>query len=71
MRNLFSIAACSCQPWDRTDQRADCEHERADRLVTELLRATADTLAAKEAAAGSTGELSALRWPLWWRRLAG
>ena len=34
---------------------ADFERERADRLMTEPLRATADTLAAKEAAAGLDG----------------
>jgi hypothetical protein len=50
-------------------QRADFERERADRLMTELLRATADTLAAKEAAARLDGELSALRSRPWWPRM--
>jgi len=37
------------------------ERERADRLMTELLRATAETMAAKEATARLEGELAALR----------
>ncbi len=43
--------------------RADFEHERerADRLMAELLRATVETMAAKEAAARLDGELAALR----------
>jgi hypothetical protein len=43
--------------------RADFEHERerAERLMAELLRATADTLAAKEAAARLEGGLVLLR----------
>jgi hypothetical protein len=53
--------------------RADFERERehADRLMAELLRATADTMVAKEAAARLEGELAALRTRPWWRRLAG
>ena len=53
--------------------RADFERERerAERLMTELLRATADTMAAKETAARFEGELAALRSRPWWRRLAG
>jgi hypothetical protein len=53
--------------------RADFERERerADRLMADLLRATADTLAAKEAAARLDGELSALRSRPWWRRMVG
>jgi hypothetical protein len=47
------------------------ERERADRLMAELLRATADTLAAKEAAARLDGELTALRSRAWWRRMMG
>jgi chromosome segregation ATPase len=50
--------------------RADFERERdrADRLMTELLKATGDTVAAKEATAWLEGELAALRsrsetWP--------
>ena len=43
--------------------RADFEHERerADRLTVELLQATAQTLAAKEATARLEGEVAALR----------
>src|SRR5215208_2584898 len=50
--------------------RADFERERdrADRLMTELLKATGDAVAAKEATAWLEGELAALRsrpetWP--------
>ena len=44
-------------------QRADVERERerADRLMTELLHATAETMAAKETTARLEGELAALR----------
>ena len=43
--------------------RADYEHERerADRLMAELLQATAETTAAREAAARLEGEVAALR----------
>ena len=43
--------------------RADFERERerADRLMAELLKATADTMAAKEATARLEGELAALQ----------
>jgi chromosome segregation ATPase len=43
--------------------RADFERERdrADRMMTELLKATADTVVAKEATAWLEGELAALR----------
>ena len=43
--------------------RADFERERerADRLMVELLQATAETMAAKEAAARLEGELTTLR----------
>jgi hypothetical protein len=37
------------------------ERERADRLMAELLQATAETMAAKEATARLEGELAALR----------
>jgi hypothetical protein len=45
------------------DHRADFERERerADRLMVELLQATAETMAAKEATARLEGELAALR----------
>ncbi|MGC1750550.1 MAG: hypothetical protein WA778_21550, partial [Pseudolabrys sp.] len=44
-------------------QRADFEHERdrADRLMVELLQATAETVVAKETTARLEGELAALR----------
>ena len=47
--------------------RADFERERerADRLMAELLRVTADTLAAQEAAAPAGGELAGLRARPW------
>ncbi len=46
-----------------SDHRADFERERerADRLTIELLQATAETMAAKEAAARLEGEVTALR----------
>ena len=45
------------------DHRADFERERArvDRLTVELLQATAETMAAKEATARLEGEVTALR----------
>ena len=45
------------------DHRADFERERerADRLTVEMLRATAETMAAKEATARLEGEVAALR----------
>lgn len=56
-----------------TGHRADFERERerADRLVTELLKATADLMSAREVTARLEGELSALRHkPLtWWQWL--
>src|SRR5262245_13266971 len=53
-------------------RRADFERERdrADRLVTEVLKATAETMAAKQATARLQGELSAVRSRPWWRRVA-
>jgi hypothetical protein len=53
--------------------RADFERERdrADRLMTELLRPTADLMAAREVTARLEGEIAALRpKPMtWWRWL--
>jgi hypothetical protein len=51
--------------------RADFERERErfDGLMTELLRATMDMQAAKEAAARREGELAALRSRSWWHRM--
>jgi hypothetical protein len=46
------------------------ERDRADKLMAELLRMTADAMGAKEAAARLEGELSALRSRPWWRRIA-
>ncbi len=46
------------------------ERDRADKLMTELLRMTADAMGAKETAARLEGELSALRSRPWWKRLA-
>src|SRR6476646_2447962 len=43
------------------DHRADFERERADRLTVELLQATAETMAAKEATARLEDEVAALR----------
>jgi chromosome segregation ATPase len=53
--------------------RADFERERerGDRLMVEVLKATADLMAAREAAAKLATELAALQAPPWWRRLAG
>ncbi len=47
------------------------ERDRCDRLIVDLLKATADLMAAKEVAARFEGELTALRSRPWWRRLAG
>ena len=52
------------------------ERVQAERLLAELLRMTADLMAAREAAARLEGELTALRHqrssrPWWWRMLAG
>jgi hypothetical protein len=45
----------------RAADRADFERERADRLMVELLQATAETMAAKEVTARLEGEVAALR----------
>jgi hypothetical protein len=52
--------------------RADFERERArgDRLMAEVLKTTADLMAAKEAAAKLAVELAMLQARPWWRRLA-
>jgi hypothetical protein len=52
------------------DFERERERERVDRLMVELLRATADTMAAKEGAARLEG-IAALRARPWWKRLAG
>jgi chromosome segregation ATPase len=55
-----------------TGHRGDFERERerVDRLVAEVLKATADTTAAKEAMARLEGELAVLRSRPWWKRFA-
>ena len=45
------------------------ERERAERLMSELLRAKADALAARATVTRLEGELAALRSRPWWRRL--
>lgn len=53
--------------------RADYERarDRGDRLMAELLTATAALMAAKEATARLEGEFAAWQARPWWRRLAG
>jgi antitoxin component of MazEF toxin-antitoxin module len=53
--------------------RADFERERerCERLMAEMLKATADLMAAREAAARLAGELEAVKARPWWRRLVG
>jgi hypothetical protein len=54
--------------------RADFERERdrADRLMSEMLKATGELMAAKETTARLEGELAAVvRARPWWHRLAG
>jgi len=46
------------------------ERDRAERLMAELLRAKADTLAARATVARLEGELAVVRSRPWWRRLA-
>jgi hypothetical protein len=46
------------------------ERDRADRLMSELLRAKADALAARATVTRLEGELAALRSRPWWRWLA-
>ena len=51
--------------------RADFERERerCERLMAELLKTTAELMAAREAAARIAGELAAFQASPWWRRL--
>jgi hypothetical protein len=53
--------------------RADFERERerCERLMAEVLRATAELMVAREATARIAGELAAYQARPWWRRLAG
>ena len=55
------------------DLRANfaAERNRCDALIAELLKATADLMASKEATARHAGELAALKARPWWKRLAG
>ena len=60
----------------QTEFRAALERDRAEQLMAELLRMTADLMSAREAVARLEGELTALRSlrssrPWWWRMLAG
>jgi hypothetical protein len=52
--------------------RADFERERdrADRVVAELLRLTADAMMARQEGPDLKAEAALRSWP-WWRRLAG
>jgi len=49
----------------------ECERERLDGVMVDLLRAILDAQTAKEAVVRLDGELRALRSRPWWRRLAG
>src|SRR5262247_2313817 len=51
--------------------RADFERDRAERLAVEVLKAAAETTAAKAATARLESELEAARSGSWWRRIAG
>jgi hypothetical protein len=53
--------------------RADFERERerCERLMVEVLKATAELMAAREATARIAGELAAYQARPWWRRLVG
>jgi hypothetical protein len=53
--------------------RADFERERdrCERLMAEVLKATAELMAAREATARIAGELAAFQARPWWRRLVG
>jgi hypothetical protein len=53
----------------RTDYER--ERDRADTLMAQLLKSTADLMAARETAAKLDGELAALRRRPWWKRLVG
>jgi hypothetical protein len=51
----------------RSDFERECE--RTNKLLAELLKASVETIAAREKAAHLEGRLSVVRQP-WWRRLA-
>jgi hypothetical protein len=60
----------------RTAFHAAGERDRAERLLAELLRMTADLMSARESSARLEGELNELRAqrnqrPWWWRLLTG
>jgi hypothetical protein len=47
------------------------ERERCERLIVEVLKATAELMAAREAMARIAGELAAYQARPWWRRFGG
>jgi hypothetical protein len=51
----------------------DSKHwrDRADTLLSQLLQATAELMAAKEGTVGSMANYAALRSQFWWKRLVG
>ena len=56
--------------------RAALERDRAEQLMAELLRMTADLMSARDAVSQLKDELTALRFlrssrPWWWRMLTG
>lgn len=60
----------------QTEFRAAGDRDRAERLLAELLRMTAELMSAREASARLESELDVLRSqrssrPWWWRILAG
>jgi predicted RNase H-like nuclease (RuvC/YqgF family) len=60
----------------QTEFRATLERDRAEQLMAELLRMTADLMSARETVTRLKGELTALRSlrssrPWWWRMLGG
>jgi hypothetical protein len=55
----------------RADFEGERERDRAQHLLAELLKATADAMAARESTARLEGELLELRSRPWWQWLAG
>jgi chromosome segregation ATPase len=56
---------------DKAEANFAAERGRCDALMAEMLKATADLMATKQASARLEGELAALKARPWWRRLAG